>query len=500
MQNTPVSRREFLRKAAILGAGMASIPVLAACGATPTATPVPPTATKAPAPAAPTATKAPAPAATATTAPAPAAPTATKAPVATATTASAAFNWQRFKGEKIEVTFTQGNLVDVLIKNHKEFQDLTGITVGAEQIPEQQARQKQVLEFQSGQTSFDIAHYSYHVHKRMFAKNKWTEDHRTYLNDPTMTPADFDWNDFSSGAKAYATDTEGRIASIPIKVDFWMMYWNKDLFKAKNLAYPKSFEELLNAAKTLHDPTKNVVGYLARGLKNANVPVWTHLLQGWGVDPIDAKGNFFTESPEAIEAAKLYQNLLKNYSAPGASGYNWNECQSSFALGQAAMWQDGIGFATPLEDPTKSKVNGKTGYGVMPPGPKANHSAMFGDGIGISSFSKKKGPAWFYILWATNKVNQLRVLQAGAAVPPRSSALANPERSKGSTMPAEYFACLEGSGKILRAGLPEIIPVTEFRDIFGIALTNMIGGADPATELKKATADFKPIYEKSEKA
>ncbi len=66
-------------------------------------------------------------------------------------------------------------------------------------------------------------------------------------------------------------------------------------------------------------------------------------------------------------------------------------------------------------------------------------------------------------------------------------------------MPAEYFECLEGSGKILRAGLPEIIPVTEFRDIFGIALTNMIGGADPATELKKATADFKPIYEKSEK-
>ena len=32
-----------------------------------------------------------------------------------------------------------------------------------------------------------------------------------------------------------------------------------------------------------------------------------------------------------------------------------------------------------------------------------------------------------------------------------------------------------------------IVPVTEFRDVFGIALTNMINGADPATELKKAT-------------
>jgi multiple sugar transport system substrate-binding protein len=33
--------------------------------------------------------------------------------------------------------------------------------------------------------------------------------------------------------------------------------------------------------------------------------------------------------------------------------------------------------------------------------------------------------------------------------------------------------------------------------VMGIALTNMIGGADPATELKKATDTFKPILEQS---
>ena len=49
-------------------------------------------------------------------------------------------------------------------------------------------------------------------------------------------------------------------------------------------------------------------------------------------------------------------------------------------------------------------------------------------------------------------------------------------------------------------GLPIIVPVTEFRDIFGIALTNMINGADPAAELKKATAEFQPVLDKSEKA
>ncbi len=464
MGTRSMSRREFLRTSAISGVGLAALSFAAACM------------------------------------PAQAPQAAPEAAQPAEGSTAGGFDWQRFSGEEIEVTFTQGNLVDILMANHAEFEELTGITVGAEQIPEQQARQKQVIEFTSGATSFDVCHYSYHVHKRLFAKNHWTEDLLGYLEDPSMTPEDYDWDDFSSGAKAYATDTEGRVTSLPIKIDLWMMYWNKELFEANGVAYPDNFDAMLEAAAALHAPDNNVVGYLARGLKNANVPVWTHLMQGWGLDPIAPDGTFNTETPEAIEAATLYQSLLKDYSAAGASGFNWNECQSAFALGQAAMWQDGIGFATPLEDETKSQVSGKVGYGVMPAGPVAHHSAMFGDGIGVSSFSEKKGPAYYYCLWATNKVNQLRILQAGAAVSPRTSVLANPDRAVGSTMPAEYFDCLAGSGEILRAGLPEIIPVTEFRDIFGIALTNIIGGADPAEELAKATADFLPVYEKSEQA
>ena len=56
------------------------------------------------------------------------------------------------------------------------------------------------------------------------------------------------------------------------------------------------------------------------------------------------------------------------------------------------------------------------------------------------------------------------------------------------------------SARISQPGLPVIVPVTEFRDVFGIALTNMLNGADPATEMKKATVDFQPILDKSEKA
>jgi multiple sugar transport system substrate-binding protein len=67
-------------------------------------------------------------------------------------------------------------------------------------------------------------------------------------------------------------------------------------------------------------------------------------------------------------------------------------------------------------------------------------------------------------------------------------------------MPAEWLDSVVGSGNISRLALPVIIPVTEFRDVYGVALTNMIGGGDPAAELKKATEEFAPILARSEES
>ena len=64
--------------------------------------------------------------------------------------ASGAFDWKKFKGEKIEVFLVKSPRGDLLSKYHKEFEDMTGITVGSEMIPEQQQRQKAVIEFNSG--------------------------------------------------------------------------------------------------------------------------------------------------------------------------------------------------------------------------------------------------------------------------------------------------------------------------------------------------------------
>jgi multiple sugar transport system substrate-binding protein len=414
--------------------------------------------------------------------------------------AQGAFDWKRYKGEKIELFMGKTPRGELLTKHLKEFEDLTGISVGSEMVPEQQQRQKAVIEFNSGNPSFDVITVSYAVQKRLFGKSKWTEDLRPLLADKSLTDPGLDFADFPKGGMTWATQTDGRIDGLPSSIDPWLVYYNKELFDARNVAYPKSFPEMIEAAAKLHDPAKGICGFVGRGLKNANVPLWSCFFLGNGGVFVDANGKLLTDSAAAIDAAKMYQTLLAKSGPQGVAGFNWNESQSLFMQGKAAMWIDGIGFSQPLEDPTKSRVVGKVGYGVMPPGPKQHATANFGEGQSISSFSKKKGPSWLFLQWATNKTNQVRMLQTAAGAPVRSSSYADPATFAGMKVPKQWIECMMESARIAQPGLPVIVPVTEFRDILGIALTNTINGADPATELKNATAEFQPVLDKSEKA
>ncbi|MGH9916578.1 MAG: extracellular solute-binding protein, partial [Pyrinomonadaceae bacterium] len=205
-----------------------------------------------------------------------------------------------------------------------------------------------------------------------------------------------------------------------------------------------------------------------------------------------------TDTPEAIEAATLYQRLMTKSAPPGVTGFNWAECQSNFLQGKVAMWLDGIGFAPPLENPEKSRVVGKVGYGVMPKGPVTQAAPTFGDGIGVTEGSSKKEAAYLYCQWAISKEMGARLLQTGSGVPFRNSILNDPEVRKGVTMPSEWVDVLTASAKVSQLCLPVIVPVTEFRDVMGVGLTNLLGGADPATEMKRATEEFRPILARSE--
>jgi multiple sugar transport system substrate-binding protein len=408
--------------------------------------------------------------------------------------------WKKYAGTRLEVILAKGPRGDNLQKYIKEFTALTGIEVESEQIPEQQQRQKVVIELSSGKPSFDVIHLSYHVQKRQFEKAGWLADLTDYMKDPNLTAPDLVEGDFSAAGLTYAGNGKGRMFSLPWSVDYFILYYNKELFAKKRIAVPKTLEEMADSAEKLTDAKDGTFGFVGRGLRNANMALWSNFYLNYGGEFLDGKGNILSDGPEAIEATKLYQRLLTKCAPPGVAGFNWMESMASFTQGRSAMWIDASGWAPPLEDPSASRVVGKVGYTVVPAGPKGQFSSTYGDGIGIAAASPNKEAAYLLCQWVVSKAQGARLLQAGGGVPFRNSILDDPEVRNGVKLPKEWLQAAIDSSKISKLGLPVVVPVAEYRDIVGSALTATLSGGDPAAELKRAHEQFRPILERSEKA
>ncbi|HTX54570.1 MAG TPA: extracellular solute-binding protein, partial [Candidatus Baltobacteraceae bacterium] len=223
-----------------------------------------------------------------------------------------------------------------------------------------------------------------------------------------------------------------------------------------------------------------------------------YILYAFGGDYLTADRKSALNSPAWVKGLEYYSGMLKRFAPPGVVSFNWYECSSAFMQGQVAMYFDGVNFATQFEDKEKSKVVGKVGYTLLPAGPGGLHTCMFTSGMAISAQSRNKEAAWFYVQWATNKQNCIRELVAGVGGG-RASTWTTPEVKAKPRMPSEWYTAFLDALKIGRNGLPEIVDVTQYRDIFGVAIQKAIEGGNPAELVAQANKEFQEMLDKTEK-
>jgi multiple sugar transport system substrate-binding protein len=408
-----------------------------------------------------------------------------------------AFSWRRFAGQSIFIQFTKNPWAETMEKMLPDFEKQTGIKVEFADLPEIQARQKLTVEFTAGSGGIDVWYTSMHVEKRRFWKSGWYLDLRKFLNDPTMTSPDYDWKDMAEGAKAIATQPDGSISGLPAFIDPWILFYRKDLFAQKGWKPPKTLAEMEDFAQKFQGPP-GMYGFVARGLKNANAPAWDWVLFSYGGNFQTKDGKASLDTPEAVKAMDYYAGMLRRFAPPGVVNFNWYECSSAFMQGQVAQYFDGVNFASQFEDKEKSKIAGKVGYAVLPAGPSGHFSPIFGNAVAVSAQSKVPGPAYFFAQWATTKQSAVRELLDGTGSA-RMSVWSNPEVKAKAKMPADWSQAYVDSLKIGRLGLPEIVAVTEYRDIIGVAIQKAIEGAKSAEVLAAAQKEFQEVLDKTEK-
>jgi multiple sugar transport system substrate-binding protein len=179
--------------------------------------------------------------------------------------AQSKFDWQQFKGQHCEVNYQLSPRGDVAKAHLKEFTQLTGITVGFEQISEQQQRPKVALEVATGHSSFDVVNVGMHVQKRLLEKARWMEDLRPYITDPALTSPDFDLADFSAPSMKVATGEDGWINVLPLNQDFFIIFYSKKLLGTKGFKTPPTTFDETMSIMLLPSPPRAITGLLDAG-------------------------------------------------------------------------------------------------------------------------------------------------------------------------------------------------------------------------------------------
>jgi len=242
------------------------------------------------------------------------------------------FTWKRFQGKELFLMLTKHPFIDVLEKHIPEFESLSGMKVKWETLPEIQARQKLTVEMTANAGGIDAFFTSLHVEKKRFWKAGWYHPLNKFLQDPSLTSPDFDWNDFSPGARAGVTQPDGSISALAAFIDANVLFYRKDLFAAKNVTPPKTLAELEQLVPKLHAPP-GTYGIVLRGLKNANATQYPSILFPTGGTYLK-DGKAVLDSKEGVAALDLYARLLRQYAPPGVVNFNWYECSASFMQGQ----------------------------------------------------------------------------------------------------------------------------------------------------------------------
>ena len=277
--------------------------------------------------------------------------------------AQSAFGWRRFAGERIEVTMTRGpaqrerRAEPPRIRGADRHPGRLRIDSRAAAPPEDRHRVRlrpAVLRRGDGVAArIEAADGTRQVADRP----------RPMLADPTLTAPDYDWADMSPGGVRYVTQSDGTIDTLPLNIDFWILFWNKQMFRERGLAYPRDDGRTGHRGPALTDRNRQQFGFVGRGLRNANVPVWTSWLLGQDQETVDAQnrlhhrhagsdlGRRDVQDPDARNRAAGRRRLqLERVRRPpscraaAACGSTASASRRRCSTGSVRVWPNMVGF------------------------------------------------------------------------------------------------------------------------------------------------------------
>ena len=404
-------------------------------------------------------------------------------------------NWRQFEGTRINAAFFTANYIDAWFRPMaKEFTKQTGIEIKMQVLQAGQIRKKQDIMLAGKDSQLDVVMLQMDNRGGKLTAAGHLEDLEPYVKNSSLTPADYNYpNDWLGGC----LNTERVITGQPLNNIVWsaqaqLLHIRKDLFTKHNVKVPTNMAELEAAAKALTidedgDGKPEIHGFLSRGwgrLTTASFATYLFNHGGSWFKTVDGKKVSNINSPESINAFEFYGRMIRDYAPKSALSNKPPQNAALYAAGKAAMLSE-LNFWHGLADnPRKSRIAGKSTTILVPAGAGGSFPNVPTTSLAISKYSEKKGAAWLYIAWMTQKNVMLK--GQNAAVPMcRRSAWEDP--SYKAPTPAWGSSAKIAADFGIAIAKPQAIAIGQMRDAAGEVMNIAI--RDGRREAIQAQAD-----------
>jgi multiple sugar transport system substrate-binding protein len=368
-----------------------------------------------------------------------------------------------------------------------DFEAATGATVELTVVPYDEVQAKATLDVQSGANVFDVLDYWYPTVGAL-ASQGIVEDLTDFIeSDPDIDPADF----IPSIFDVY-TLWEGRRYGIPYDGDTHVLFYNTEIFERNGLAAPETWDDFLNAARTITE-AESGDGIYGAALQGFQAPIiigssYANRLAGFGGPFLDAEGNPTLDSEAAVGAAQAMLDVAP-YALPTPLETAFDQALPAFLGAQIAMMEFWTDLGVYAEGPD-SQIAGKWDVVQMPyGGANTQHIAPLNAGFcfSVSSGSQNKEMAREFVKFATSKDYHLNLLTTtGSGIDPMRLSGLNAEEYKAFAPKVQAAASASLSGAFAWPTIPES---PELMQALADELALMLqGNKDAATAMADAQA------------
>ena len=236
-------------------------------------------------------------------------------------------------------------------------------------------------------------------------------------------------------APVSANRYRGQIFGVPLFVDAGLLYYRKDLLEKYSLPPPRTWPELVEAAKTMlsgeRDP--NLVGFSGQFKQYEGLicDMMEYILGNGGALWDEKRLVSALDQPRAVEAVRFVRDrIIGEISHRGVLTYEEPESLALFTQGRAIFHRNWPYAWAVTNDPKNSRIAGKVGMMPLPSFPGGRGVAALGGWqLGVSRFSTKPDLAWRFVAFMTSKEIQKRIALSTGRAPTRLSLYDDPEIS-----------------------------------------------------------------------